>query len=338
MPKKHLARAERVVHAGLVTRTALVEAGLDGDLGDRLVREGVWTRLAPSVYLAGAGAPTDGQLVEAAVAHAGPDAIMTGLVACRALDVPYAPAEPLVEVLIAPGTRVVSTAYVRVHQTARTPPTWRQGAVTYAMPLRAIVDGGRRLDHLRSVRALLLGAACAGFCSPKELAAEVEEGARRGSGLVRRAADDALAGAWSAPEAEAAQLVRGLVRAGLLPPFLLNPTLLLSGRRIGQPDGWIPGTGVGWQVESRRHHSSDDDFDSTLAVHDAYAAAGLTLLHVTPRRLRRLGPAWAHELRAAVEARARAGHTEPPGLEVRPIAPLQDASRARAPLPPRTAA
>ena len=331
MPKTALPRALTLVDAGIVTRAALRAGGVDDDLGDRLVREGSWCRLAPSVYLTHAGPPTDAQLVDAAREHVGDSFTVTGLLACRALDLPYVPDERVLEVVIAPGTRVVGSPHLVVHQSERGMPTWTKSGVSYAMPVRAVVDGGRRLRDLRSVRALLLGAVCRGFASAEELAAEVEAGAQRGSALVRRAADDALAGAWSAPEAEAADLARAAVRARRLPPFLLNPTLDRHGRRIGRPDGWIPGTGVGWQVDSRENHSEDDDFDLTLAVHDGFAEHGLTLLHVTPRRLRRLGPAWADLLVAAVDARP-AVRPEPDGLVLHPVGPLQSGTPRRRPL------
>jgi hypothetical protein len=255
--------------------------------------------------------------------------VVTGLVACRALGLPDVPEERVVEVLIPPGTRSVSTPFIVVHQSARPSATWQLRGVPYAAPVRAVVDGGRRLSDLQSVRALLLGAVARGACTGEELAAEVQAGAQRGSALVRRAADDACSGAWSAPEAEAAELVAHAVTAGRLPPFLLNPLLHVDGQLVGRPDGWVVGTGVGWQVDSRRHHAADDDFDATLAVHDDYARYGLTLLHVTPRRLRLLRAAWVEALVAAVKAHAG---VEPRGLTVQPVGPLQSSPRRR-PLP-----
>lgn len=336
MPKTALPRALEIVESGVVTRRSLAAGGVDDDLADRLVRQGRWSRLAPSVFLSSDQPPTDAQLVEAARLHAGEHVVITGAVACRALGMSYVPQEPVVEVIIPSGTRAVSSPYVVVRQSDRETPTWTRDGMRYAMPLRAVVDAGRRLDDLRSVRALLLGAVCRRFCSAEELAAEVEAGPRRGSGLVRRAADDALAGAWSAPEAEAAELVGAAVGAGRLPPFLLNATLQLHGRRIGMPDGWVVGTGVGWQVDSREFHGEEDDFDETLAVHDGFAEHGLTLLHVTPRRLRRLGPAWVELLISAVAARPASG-AEPAGLVVQPRGPLHTGRARRRPLPPRLA-
>lgn len=332
MPKLALPHALPLVRSGIVDRATLVAGGVDGDLGDRLARNGDWLRLTPSVYLAGPGPPTDSQLVEAARLHVGPGLIVTGLLACRELGLGDVPDECVVEVLIGPGTRSVSSPYVVVHQTGRPASTWTSGGMRYVMADRAVVDGARRLKDLQAVRALVLGAVCRRFCSADDLRIELESGPRRGSGLVRRAVDDAIAGAWSAPEAEAADLVSAAVRARRLPGFLLNPTLLLGDRRIGSPDGYLPGTGVGWQVDSRRHHSGDDDFDATLATHDGYAAYGLTMLHVTPRRLRRLGAAWVELLVAAALAQ---GAGEPAGLVVEPNGPVQNGWQRRALAPAR---
>lgn len=320
MPITHLPSALPLLVDQVVHRTALVAAGLNHDLGDRLVREGSWLRLAPSVYLAGLGAPTDAQLVRAAALHVGRGHVVTGALACRALGLPDVPDDRTVEVLIPPGTRAVSTPYVVVHQTERPPMTWQRGGTSYACGPRAVVDAARRAADLRTARALVLASVCTQLCTAASLSEEVEAGHSRGSGLVRRAVDDALAGAWSAPEAEAGDLVRAVVREGRLPAFLLNPTLTVDGVRVGTPDGYVVGTGVGWQVDSRRHHGAPDDLDDTLAVHDRFAAHGLTLLHVTPRRLRLLGPLWAQLLVDAVGAR---GGSEPRGLQVQPRGPLQ---------------
>jgi hypothetical protein len=92
---------------------------------------------------------------------------------------------------------------------------------------------------------------------------------------------------------------------------------------VGEPDGWFAGLGLGWEVDSRRHHAEDDDFDDTLARHDRFARHGLQLLHVTPRRLRLAGAAYADVLADAVAARRAVASPEPSGLVVRPSGPLQ---------------
>lgn len=318
MPRRHLPAAAPLACDGLLTRAALVQAGLNPDLGDRRARDGTGLRLAPSTYRLESGAPTDAQLVAAAQAHAGDDLVVTGLVGCRLLGLVDVPDDGRVEVLVPAKRRRVSTEHVRVQPTTRPPRFWVVEGVRVAEPHRAVIDAALRLRALREVRALLLGAVCGRWCSVDRLREELEARARNGTGLCRRVLRDAAAGARSAPEAEVAEVAAAAVRAGRIPTFLLNPTLLMDGVVIGEPDGWFLGLGLGWEVESRRHHAEDETFDATLARHDRFGGYGLQLLHVTPRRARLLGDAYAGVLEAAVRARRQAAQPEPRGLVVRP--------------------
>lgn len=321
MPKRHLPAAQQLAVEGLLTREALVGGGLNRYLGDRLARSGSGLRLAPSTYLL-TTSPTDAQLVAAARAHAGDDLVVTGLLACRLLGLADVPDDGAVDVLVEAARRRVSTRHVRVHSTRRLPRYWiHSSGARIADPHRAVVDAARDLTSLRDVRALVLGALSRRWCGLDELRAELEAGPRRGTALCRRALRDWEAGAWSAPEAEVADVAAAAVREGRLPPYLLNPTLLVGGVVVGQPDGWFRGLGLGWEVDSRRHHGEDDTFDATLARHDRFGGHGLQLLHVTPRRARLMGPAYADVLAAAAQARRAAAQPEPPGLVVRPFDP-----------------
>lgn len=321
MPKRHVPPA-----TPLLTRAALRSAGLNTDLGDRLVREGRARRLAPSTWRLGPGAVSDDELLHAAAQHAGVDLAVTGFLALRLLGLADVPDDGAVDVLVPAARRRVSTPYVRVHSTHRMPPTWlHTSGVRIADPHRAVVDAGCRMTGLRDVRALVLGTICQRWCGVDGLHAELAARARNGTALVRRALRDAEAGALSAPEAELAAVAAADPR---LPRFLLNPTLLLHGRVLGSPDGWFVGLGLGWEVESRRHHAQDDAFDRTLSRHDRFGRHGLQLLHVTPKRMRLLGAAYADVLASAVQARRTAGQPEPTGLEVRPYDPGQRTVRS----------
>lgn len=318
MPKQHLPAAQRIAVDGLLTRRALTDAQLNPHLGSRVIRERGGLLMAPATYLL-ATAAADDQLIAAAREHAGDDLVVTGLMACRLLGITDAHDDGAVDVLVPDGRRRVSTAYVRVHPTVRPPRTWRHcsGALV-AGPHRAVVDAARRLDSLQDVRALVLSALRLRWCGLDELRAELAQHPRNGTAHLRRALRDWERGAWSAPEAEVADVAAA---DGRLPRFLLNATLLVGGVRVGMPDGWFVGLGLGWEVDSRLFHSDDDGFDRTLARHDAFGAHGLQLLHVTPRRARQLGARYADLLAAAVEARRTAAQPEPPGLQIRPFDP-----------------
>lgn len=304
-----------------VTRAGLVAAGRGRGAGDRRVAAGEWLRAAPSTYVTG---PDDlVARVHAALDHAGQDALLTGWAGCLALGLPDVPQGQAVPVLVPARRRRVSTPHVRVLPTTRPPAwwTWPELDVRVAAPVRCVVDAARALSELADVRALVLGAIGRGVVSRPELQRELELGARGGRALVQRALRDAAAGAASAPEAELADDVGAAARQGLLPPFLLNPELRCDGRLVGRPDGWLLGCGVGWEVDSRRHHAADDAFDATLARHDRFAGHGLTLLHVNPRRLRALGAGYVPVLADAVRARRLLG-PEPEGLVVVPRGPV----------------
>ncbi len=310
----------------VLTRDGLRASGRGHDHGDRRVRNGLWVRAAPSTYVTGSVQLPD--RVHAALAHTGPDAVVTGWAACRALDLPYVRDGGAVPVLVPPGRRRVSTPYVRVLPTTRPPAWWRwHGDVRVAAPARSVVDAARDLPDLRSVRALVLGAA--GTVRLGDLREELETGAKARSKLCRQALADLEAGAASAPEAEVADHAAAAARAGRLPPFLLNPDVLLDGRFLGRPDGWLLGVGLGWEVDSREHHAGEDAFERTLARSDRFLAGGLSLLHLTPRRVRALGAATGELLVAAAAARRASRTLEPVGLLVVPRGPLLPLSARR---------
>ena len=158
MPKKHLPAAQQLVVAGVLTRDDLRAAELNPQLGDRVARTGDALRLAPSTYVLSTIA-TDAQLVAAAREHAGDDCVVTGLLACRLLELPDVPDSARVDVLVPDGRRRVSTGYVRVSPTIRPPRSWLHASgARIADPHRAVADAVRGLRSLQDARALVLGA------------------------------------------------------------------------------------------------------------------------------------------------------------------------------------
>lgn len=308
---------------GATTRQLLVAEGSDDDGGDRLHRRGSWQRIAVSTYLPHPLPATDLELASAAHLRTAGRGVITGAVACRALGLRDVPSTDFVQVLVPAARRLVSSQHVRVLPTVRAPETWRGPAgLRYASLERAVTDAARGACSLRDVRALVLSAVTSRLTTSEALREELDAGTRGGSAWSRRALDDADRGAWSAPEAEFVDMLLPLVRRGSLPPLVLNAELRLHGRLLGVADGYLLGTGLGYEVDSRRHHAGVDDFDRTLARHDGFAAGGVTLLHVTPRRLRRLGPAYRQVVVDAVRSRQALGHREHPDLKVVPRFPV----------------
>ncbi|HWG93729.1 MAG TPA: hypothetical protein VNU66_05840, partial [Mycobacteriales bacterium] len=184
-----------------------------------------------------------------------------------------------------------------------------------------VADAARRTPELAAVRALVLAALADGRAGLEELSAERDDGESRGRAHLTTAVRDAGRGARSAPEAEAADALLALPD-GVLPPFVLNPRLVLEGRLLGVPDGYLPGTGLGWEVDSVRHHGSSRDLAATLDRHARFADAGVELLHVVPAVLRREPAAWARQVAARAAHRRASGRGDPDGLEVVLTGPL----------------
>ena len=305
----------------VATRTELVVAGVSNGRIRRLVEAGEWRAASDSIVIR-SSVVGDRSLQRAAALQLGPKHAVTGAAGLRELGMRGAPAGPDVHVLMQHTRQLVAVPPLHLVRTTRWPETWPAGDdINVASGERCAIDAARFAPDLRSARAVLCAAACWGI-DVESLVAELAHIPQQGSAVTRRAVGDVVAGARSAPEAELGDTLCAAVTSGALPPFLLNPDVHVDGDFVGTPDAWIVGTGVGVQVDSREFHGEEDDFDRTLARHDTYAAAGLSLLHVTPKRLRRLGASYIDVVVDAVEARRRSGGTEPSGLAITAHGPL----------------
>jgi hypothetical protein len=311
-------RAEAVASAGLVTRQQLVGAGVSPRVAEREVAAGRWQRPALGVYVTHARPLRGLDLGRTAAALAGGRVVLSGLVPLRELELRWLPPDDRVLALVDSELRTPSSGRVVLRRTTGPQPrdlaARRPGLAPVA---RAVVDAGRELDRLRDVRGVVLGAVADGWADVTELAAHLATTQRNGSGLTRRAVLDAGRGCASPPEAE---LVDALIGAGR--PFYVNPELRLHGRLLGVPDVWFPGVGLGGEVESVERHGSAGDVESTYDRHERMAAAGIELVHLSVRRIRRDAAEAAGYVLGRAWRRVAAGDREPPGLVVLPRGPL----------------
>lgn len=174
---------------------------------------------------------------------------------------------------------------------------------------------------LRTARAIVLHAVWTHLVTEPQLRHELNAGARNGSALARRVLDDAVRGAATAPEAEKCDAL--LDEAGPTIRLLLNPRIVVDGLLVGRTDGWLLGTGLGYESSSREQHGDEEDRAETDARSDRFSAKGLQLLHRSPTRFRRDPAAWACTVLQA--AAARQGR-EPSGLVVVPYGPVLPAT------------
>lgn len=313
----------------LVTAPLLTASGLDLDIARRAVARGAWTQVLPGAWLRTDGEPSRAQREAAALALAPHGTLLTGPGACRRYGMRDVPDDDRVFLAVGPEVRLDLGPHVVLLRTGRSPESYVTGGVRTASPVRAVVDAARHAGSLQDVRALVLAAVAGGWCDEPALREELDAGPRRGSGRCRIALDDAADGARSAPEAELAEHAADAVRQGQLPPFLMNPDLLLDGVLLVSPDLYLPGLGLGGELDSVRHHGSADDLDHTLDRHDHAWRSGVELLHVSPSRFRRNPAAFLARLAAQVPERRALAAPEPRGLVVVPRGPLLPVDRRR---------
>ena len=286
----------------LITRRQALSAGLSVDaLRHRLRQGGPWKVALPGVYLMHSGGLTGGQREIAAVLYAGRGCVVTGIAALQRHGV-RVPMSETVDVLIPEATKRQSAGFVRTHRTIRMPeqPLLANG-IRWAPAARAVADAARGELDLRDVRALVADAVQQRKCTIEQLGAELGEGPRQGSAALRAALEEVADGVASVTEGD----LRKLIKSGRLPEPMYNPQLYAGDDFIGQPDAWWRDAGVAGEVDSREWHLSPAQWERTMSRHARMSAAGIIVIHVTPRRLRLEGAKVLAEFRSAIEAGLR---------------------------------
>jgi hypothetical protein len=268
----------------VITRAQALAGGLTHNaLSHRLRRGGPWQPLLPGVYLTVTGTPTLVQKEMAAILYGGPRAVITGAAALRHHHMP-APKGEIIDILIPAARRRQSLAYVMAHRTTRMPemvigPPSRD----YALPARAAADAARWLTDLGEVRAVVAGAVQSQRCTLAELTDELRAGGIRDSALFRSVLAEVGTGVRSAPEAE----LRVLIGKAGLPMPMFNPRLyLMDGTFIGRPDAWWPEASVAIEVDSKRWHFQEADWERTMDRHSDLGQYSIVTLHFSPHKIR----------------------------------------------------
>jgi hypothetical protein len=282
---------------GVVARWQLNELGVSDKMIWERCRPGrVWRRLLPGVVCMHNGEPSWLQQVDAALRYARRGAMITGLAAARLHGLRRSPAIDRIHLLVADDKQPATYGFVIVERTKRLPEPQRRSGFPVAPITRAVLDGTRRLLEQDAVDALIAEAVQRGLTTPRELADELNEGARRGASRPRAAIRAMLAGARSKAEADAHRIVT----ASRLPRPMWNPTLTaLDGARLPTPDGWFDDVALAWEIDSLEFHLSPEDYARTLRRHATMTGAGIIVLHTLPSRLLREPAAVLRELSAA---------------------------------------
>lgn len=307
----------------LVTRELLQGADVDLDVALRAARAGHWQDVVTGSWLRSPDPVTRDHRQQATLARLGPSAALTGADACDEYGMRDVPVDARVAVLVPHAVQCDLGAGVRLVRSTVPAATHVMRGKRWVDPTRAVYDASLG-QSLQAVRALVTAAVDDAWTGAVDLRGRLDEGPRRGSAVLRRVIGDVEAGARSAPEAEAADVLGDAARARRLPPFLLNPEVYLHGELLVTPDIWLLGTGVGGELDSHRFHGSQASLDRTLARHARSARRGVVLVHRSPVRFRQDPLGFVAELAERV-----AEVPEPPGLTVVPRGPVLPLPRRR---------
>ena len=264
----------------ILTRTQARALGFtDGMIQHWLERER-WHRILPRmVHTADFVTFPDKQ--RAALAFAGDGAMLTGAAALCDLGLRSVRRPGALLVLVPITNRLLSRSFVRVRATKRLPePDLRPGQAC-APVARAAADLCLECRRLNDVRALIAEVVRKGLCSIEELTAELESGPRNGSAHLRDAIEEIAGGAWSAPEALAARLMRSAGITG----FQANATIRRPGGRTVIADFLWERLRAVLEIDSAEYHEAPPDDDYTSDRHLLLETAGYSVVHRKPRMI-----------------------------------------------------
>ncbi|MBW4720579.1 hypothetical protein [Saccharothrix obliqua] len=146
---------------------------------------GPWQRVLPGVLLLAAGPPTRAQRVRAALAYAGPGAVLTGVDALRALGFSDLPPPGRIHLLQPAAHRKSGVGAVFLERTTRLPNPVLKDGLPLAPPIRAALDAARH-SHPPHQTRILTAAVAAGYPA-RALLRELDAGSSRGTAAPRAA-------------------------------------------------------------------------------------------------------------------------------------------------------
>ncbi|MEU6368374.1 hypothetical protein ABZ876_22160 [Streptomyces sp. NPDC046931] len=331
-PLRHLSEVQRRV----LTTAQLRAHGVTADKAAEHARPGgPWQQFLPGVYLLHQGPPTSEERLHAvllyatrsplAVPAAGvppqpdangphaplryPDAMLTGLAALTLHGFSCTPTLPSLEhidVLVPRSRRLRSTGSARVIRTPLLPAPHVVTGVPVAPVPRALADAVDRLPDADTVRRLLTEAVRGGHCEPAAVVRELNQARLLSRPHVVDAVDSLLAEGRAIAEDRLYRMVR---EHGLPDPVWNVNLRLPGGPCLGGLDAYWPEQAVAVELDtraSRHRHRQDDDaeWSEYARKREHLERLGITVVHITPRKLRDAPEQQATVVRTALMASA----------------------------------
>jgi hypothetical protein len=271
-----------------------------------------WQQVLPGVFLLHSGPATSEERLHAALLYAGRrggEVMVTGLAALALYRFGSAPdllGVPHIDVLV-PGTRRLrSTGDVRIIRTHTPPRPMEVTGLPVAPVARAVADAVAQLSDAGTVRGLLSEAVRGGHCEPATLVRELTAARLLNRPHVVDAVESLLAEGRAIAEDRLYQLVRGYD----LPEPVWNVDLRLpGGPHLGGVDAYWPDQAVAIEIDTRApRQGEDEDWSECVRKRETLERLGVTVLHLTPRKLRDWPEQQAAIVRTALTA---SGDREP---------------------------
>ncbi|MFJ7156127.1 hypothetical protein ACIQUQ_14420 [Streptomyces sp. NPDC101118] len=317
-PLHHLSGTRRVLSVAQLREHGVTAAAT----AERCRAGGPWQQFLPGVFLLHPGPATSEERLHAALLYAGRpagtsvpqqkgfgDAMITGLAALALYGFSSAPPLPALEQIdvIVPSTRRLrSVGCVRLVR-AHTPPIAEEvTGVPVAPVARALADAVAQLADAGTVRRLLSEAVRGGHCEPAAAVRELTLARLLNRPHVVDAVDSLLAEGRAIAED---RLYR-LVREHQLPDPVWNVDLRLpGGPHLGGVDAYWPDHAVAVELDTRAPRQGEDEQWSEYArKREHLERLGLTVVYITPRKLRDHPEQQATVIRTALTA---SGDREP---------------------------
>ncbi|MFD3870755.1 hypothetical protein [Streptomyces sp. NPDC058623] len=266
-----------------------------------------WQQVLPGVFLLHAGPATSEERLHAALLYAGrrggAEVMITGLAALalyRFTSTPALLGLSHIDVLVTNTRRLRSTGDVRIIRTHTPPRSVEVTGLPVAPVARAVADAVAQLSDATTVRRLLSEAVRAGHCEPAAVVRELTVAQLLNRPHVVDAVEALLAEGRAIAEDRLYQLVRGYE----LPEPVWNVDLRLpGGPHLGGVDAYWPEQAVAIEIDTRapRQHE-DEDWSEGVRKREALERLGVTVLHLTPRKLRDWPEQQAAVVRTALTA------------------------------------
>ncbi|MFE7171525.1 hypothetical protein [Streptomyces sp. NPDC057616] len=326
-PLRHLSE----VHRRVLTTAQLRAHGVSSaEMNEQCRAGGAWQQILPGVFLLHPGPPTSEERLHAVLMYAsresapgvpaqpGPDephrpvyaeAMITGLAALTLYGFTSAP--PLlslekIDVLVPRLRRLRSTGCARIVRTPALPTAQAVTGVPVAPVPRALADAVSELADASTVRRLLTEAVRGGHCEPAAVVRALNQAKLLGRPHVVDAVDSLLAEGRAIAED---RLYRMVQEYGLPDPVWNVDLRLPGGPHLGGLDAYWPEQAVAVELDTRAPRQDEDALWSEYArKREHLERLGITVVHITPRKLRDAMEQQAAVVRTALMA---SGDREP---------------------------